>query len=51
VRGVDRAGGRNHGENWDGRDDDGDPVANGVYFFRVETGGGDRAFGNVVVLD
>jgi len=32
-------------------DDDGRPVANGVYFFRVETDAGDRAFGNLVVLD
>ena len=46
-----RDGPRNHGDNWDGRDSDGDIVANGVYFFRVQTAGGDRAFGKVVVLD
>jgi len=51
VDGVDRAGGNNHGENWDGLDDDGQTVANGVYFFRVETDSGDHAFGNLVVLD
>ena len=51
VEGIDRAGGDNHGDNWDGLGDDGEPVANGVYFFRVETDGGDRAFGNLVVLD
>ncbi|MDA0335135.1 MAG: hypothetical protein O2782_08230 [bacterium] len=51
VDGVDRAGGNNHGEKWDGLDEDGHPVANGVYFFRVETDRGDRAFGNLVVLD
>ncbi len=51
VDGEPRPGGRHHRESWDGRDDDGDPVANGVYFFRVETGAGSRAFGNVVVLD
>ena len=51
VDGVDRAGGSNHGENWDGLDDGGRPVANGVYFFRIETDGGDRAFGNLVLLD
>ncbi|HJP31400.1 MAG TPA: FlgD immunoglobulin-like domain containing protein [Candidatus Latescibacteria bacterium] len=50
VDGVDRGGG-NRGENWDGLDDEGRAVANGVYFFRVETDGGDRAFGNLVVLD
>lgn len=41
----------NHGESWDGRDDGNDPVGNGIYFFRVETDAGDRAFGNAVVLD
>jgi len=46
-----REGPRNHGDNWDGRDDDGDTVANGVYFFRVETSAGDQAFGKVVVLN
>lgn len=51
VDGADRAGGRNHGESWDGTDTDGRPVANGTYFFRVETDAGDQAFGNVVVLD
>ncbi len=51
VDGVNRAGASNHGENWDGLDDGGQPVANGVYFFRVETDAGDHAFGNLVVLD
>ncbi len=46
-----REGPRNHGDNWDGKDDDGDTVANGVYFFRVETSNGHRAFGKVVVLN
>ncbi|MBT6147471.1 MAG: hypothetical protein HOH74_18685, partial [Gemmatimonadetes bacterium] len=41
VDGVDRAGDRNHGENWDGLNDDGQQVANGVYLFRVETDAGD----------
>lgn len=51
VNAVDRAGPGNHGENWDGLDEDGRAVANGVYFFRVETDDGDRAFGNIVVLE
>ena len=51
LDGVDRAGGRNHGDSWDGRDDDGDVVANGVYFYRIATGAGKQAFGKVVVLD
>ena len=46
-----RRGQENHKEPWDGLDDDGDPVANGVYFYRLETGNGQRAFGKVVVLN
>jgi hypothetical protein len=46
-----RAGGLNHGENWDGRDEDGDEVANGVYFFRIDLNDKAKAFGKVVVLD
>ena len=46
-----RRGQENHKEPWDGLDDDGDPVANGVYFYRLETGDGQQAFGKVVVLD
>lgn len=51
VDGESRPGGRHHREPWDGLDDAGSRVANGVYFFRVETASGSRAFGNVVVLD
>ncbi len=46
-----RRGQDNHGENWDGRDDDGDIVANGVYFYRIEVAKGKSGFGKVVVLD
>ena len=46
-----RPGGRLYREPWDGLDDHGGQVANGVYFFRVETASGSRAFGNMVVLD
>ncbi len=51
ISGETRDGALNHGDNWDGRDNDGDVVANGVYFFRVETSNGHRAFGKVVVLN
>ena len=51
VDGESRPGGRNHRESWDGLDDQGVQAPNGVYFFRVETASGNRAFGNVVVLD
>lgn len=51
VDGEHRPGGRLYREPWDGLDDHGGQVANGVYFYRVETASGSRAFGNVVVLD
>ena len=46
-----RSGQTNHGENWDGRDDDGRIVGNGVYFYRIELANGKTSFGKVVVLD
>ena len=51
LDGEARQGQRNYREGWDGTDADGDPVANGVYFYRLETDQGDRAFGKLVVLD
>ena len=49
---MQRAGGQNHAsDTWDGRDDQGDRVANGVYFYRIELDSGPRAFGKIVVLD
>ena len=36
---------------WDGRDDSGQSVANGTYFYRIQIDPGRRAFGKVVVLD
>jgi len=35
---------------WDGRNDKGDMVANGVYFFKVEASGGQVEWGKLVVL-
>jgi hypothetical protein len=37
-------------EIWDGRDDQGRTVANGVYFFRIKTDTGDPEFGKILVL-
>lgn len=52
IDGMQRAGGQNHAsDTWDGRDDQGDRVANGVYFYRIELDSGPRAFGKIVVLD
>lgn len=35
---------------WDGRDDNGNYVPNGVYFYRVEVGDGDGVYGKILVL-
>lgn len=37
-------------DSWDGRDDNGNVVPNGVYFYRVETGSNDPLFGKIIVL-
>ncbi len=52
IAGAQRAGGQNHAsDTWDGRDAEGDRVANGVYFYRIELDSGQEAFGKIVVLD
>lgn len=45
------AGGADHRIAWDGRDTDGQSVANGTYFYRIELNTGRQVFGKVVVLD
>ena len=37
-------------EIWDGRDDSGNYVPNGVYFYRIDAGSGDPLFGKIMVL-
>ncbi len=51
LQSAPRLAGQVHGETWDGRDADGDPVANGVYFYRIELSSGREVFGKIVVLD
>ena len=36
IRNAIRTGAREHDEIWDGRDDEGDRIANGVYFYRIQ---------------
>jgi photosystem II stability/assembly factor-like uncharacterized protein len=38
-------------ETWDGKDDGGDIVANGTYFYRLTTSAGTTAYGKIMVLD
>ena len=35
---------------WNGRDDAGNIVTNGVYFYRIEIGDQDPLFGKIIVL-
>jgi len=37
-------------ERWDGRDENGNLVPNGVYFYRIEFDNGDPVFGKIIVL-
>ena len=44
-------GGLDHRILWDGRDQDGQQVANGTYFYRIALNTGQQTFGRIVVLD
>ncbi len=50
VDGEHRDGDEEYDEIWYGRNEKGDLVANGVYFFKVEAAGGQTEWGKVVVL-
>jgi photosystem II stability/assembly factor-like uncharacterized protein len=50
VDGQQHLGGEEYDQPWDGRNEKGDLVANGVYFFRVEAAGGQTEWGKLVVL-
>ncbi len=50
VRDASRSGTGEHDEIWDGSDNQGRQVANGVYFYRVEIDGRDPAWGKIMVL-
>jgi hypothetical protein len=50
LRDAARGGAVERDEVWDGRDETGSIVPNGVYFYRVTMGGGDPAWGKVMVI-
>jgi hypothetical protein len=50
LRDAPRAGAQERDEIWDGRDETGSLVLNGVYFYRVIVSGGDPAWGKVMVI-
>ncbi len=49
IKDVQRTAGE-HDEIWDGRDETGSTVANGVYFYRVTYGSGDPSWGKIMVI-
>jgi len=49
IKDVQRNG-EEHDEIWDGRNDSGDLIPNGVYFYRVIISGGDPAWGKIMVI-
>jgi len=50
IRDAARSGATEVDEVWDGRDDNGTVVPNGVYFYRVVVGGGEPLWGKILVL-
>jgi hypothetical protein len=50
IKDAPRSGNPEYDEIWDGRNDSGDSVTNGVYFYRVVVNGGEPAWGKVMVL-
>jgi hypothetical protein len=50
VLGATRQGATEYDEIWDGRNDGGTLVANGVYMYRLQIDGGEPMFGKILVL-
>jgi hypothetical protein len=51
VTGRDRPAAGDYSEMWDGRNDYGEAVANGVYFYRIDVSGGKPRWGKVIVMN
>jgi hypothetical protein len=50
LRDAPRSGAQERDEIWDGKDETGSLVPNGVYFYKVTVSGGDPAWGKVMVI-
>ena len=50
IQNVDRAGGREYIDNWNGRDERNEIVPNGVYFYRIDIGNDEPLYGKIMVL-
>lgn len=51
IKDAQRSGNQEFDEIWNGQDDGGNPVTNGVYFYRVVVNSGDPVWGKVMVLE
>jgi len=50
IQNVQRAANKEHLDIWDGRDEAGRIVPNGVYFYRIDIGSGTPLFGKIMVM-
>lgn len=50
IQNVQRSEGNDHIETWDGKDQIGRVVPNGVYFYRIDTGNDEPLFGKIIVI-
>jgi hypothetical protein len=50
IQNLNRNGDQEYIDNWDGRDENGNIVPNGVYFFRVDIGNDEPLFGKIISL-
>lgn len=50
VQNALRSASDNHFEIWDGKDESGKYVPNGVYFYRIDTSGGTAMYGKIMVM-
>ncbi len=47
---LNRIGGNEFIDNWDGKDENSTIVPNGVYFYRIDIGDDEPLFGKIIVL-
>jgi flagellar hook assembly protein FlgD len=50
IQNAPRIGGGEQQDIWDGRDENGSIVPNGVYFYRVDIGSNEPIYGKIMVL-
>lgn len=50
IQNIERPGGNEFIDNWDGKDENNAIVPNGVYFYRIDVGDEEPIFGKIIVL-